>query len=284
MPSQGSQPQSPSLPERVWTILSLHDLLGLDSRRHRPRGLHGRRPLSHDGRAALPAWASLAMTVCLLVVGAALIVGVVHAEIDTTTSIRTGLPAAAPARAHLANRAEAALDVPTGAGIVSVPGGILASPATTPLTFTTYLPSAINGPAPAPPGGPRTGQIVNTFSNCGLTRLFGFTLDQYGDLVGDIWVRYWADGWEGAWARSRWDPFGTNTSWKGDEGNWDGVLDVRPREAVWHVCVVPGEGSWTCLSNEVDAVTSYDCHNDIQIVVIDFQQGEAGLQFARDLR
>jgi hypothetical protein len=62
------------------------------------------------------------------------------------------------------------------------------------------------------------------------------------------------------------------------------VLDTRPREAVWHVCVVPGEGSWTCLSNEVNAVTSYDCHNDIQIVVIDFQQGEAGLQFVRGLR
>jgi hypothetical protein len=283
MPSQASQPQPPSLPKPVRSALSLHDLLWLDGRRRHPPSLHDRCDLFHDGSAASPAWAGPALTIGFLVMAVVFIAGVAHAETNPT-SPRNELLAAGPASGHLANRPKAGLDDPAVARDTSALEGELASPATAPLAFTYFLPMAINGPEPASPGGPWTGQIVNTFSNCGLTRLFGFTLDQYGDLVGDIWVRYWADGWEGAWARSLWEPFGTNTSWKGDEGNWDGVLDTRPREAVWHVCVVPGEGSWTCLSNEVDAVTSYDCHNDIQIVVIDFQQGEAGLQFVRDLR
>jgi hypothetical protein len=217
------------------------------------------------------AWASLMLTVGLLILSAVVVVGVVYA--GRAGDDYLGLQASpSELSLELSSLAEPRLSLE--------PQGIL----TTPITFTYFLPSAINGPAPAPPGGIWTGQIVDTFSNCGLTRLFGFVLDQYGDLVGDIWVRYWADGWEGAWARSRWEPFGMNTPWKGDEGNWDGVLDTRPRQELWHVCVVPGEGSWTCLSNEVDAVTSYDCHNNIQIVVIDFQQGEAGLQHVRGLR
>jgi hypothetical protein len=106
--------------------------------------------------------------------------------------------------------------------------------------------------------------------NCGLTRLFGFTLDSNGGLAGDIWVHYWADGWNGAWAKSLWTDFGAGTSWKGDEGNWDGMIDNRPRDGVWHVCIVPDEGSWDCVSNTVDAGTSFDCEAGSQVVHITF--------------
>ena len=106
--------------------------------------------------------------------------------------------------------------------------------------------------------------------NCGLTRVFGFTLDSNGGLAGDIFVHYWADGWNGAWAKSQWTDFGAGTSWKGDEGNWDGTIDNKMREGVWHVCVVPDEGGWDCVSNTVDAATSFDCETGNQVIHITF--------------
>ena len=111
--------------------------------------------------------------------------------------------------------------------------------------------------------------------NCGITRLFGFTLDSNNGLAGDIWVHYWADGWNGAWAKSLWTDFGSGTSWKGDEGNWDGMIDTRPRDGVWHVCIVPEEGSWNCVSNMVDATTSFDCEAGVQVVQVVFRQSQS---------
>ena len=107
--------------------------------------------------------------------------------------------------------------------------------------------------------------------NCGLTRPLGVTFYQNG-LAGDVWVHYWADGWEGAWAKSLWTDFGAGTSWQGDEGNWDGMIDNKPRDGVWHVCVVPGEGSWDCISNTVDAGTSSNCESGPQVIHITFNK------------
>jgi hypothetical protein len=114
--------------------------------------------------------------------------------------------------------------------------------------------------------------VTNRLQNCGLTRVFGFTLAQNGGLAGDIWVHYWADGWDGAWAKSQWTDFGAGTSWKGDEGNWDGTIDVRARDGVWHVCVVPQQSSWSCISNTVDAPTSTDCVTGFQVYHITFRK------------
>jgi hypothetical protein len=145
------------------------------------------------------------------------------------------------------------------------------SPFTGYFTATAHLPLLASGYAFPPPYA-WTGEIVATYQNCSLTRLFGFTLDRSGEPLGDIWVHYWADGWDGAWARSSWDPFGGGTPWPGDDGNWDGVLDNRPRGVVWHVCVVPQKKSWDCESNIVDAETSANCQKGVQIVAIDFRQ------------
>lgn len=153
-----------------------------------------------------------------------------------------------------------------------------APPTNTPRPTTRPQPKATNTPRPPTPtpkpSKPWTGQVTNAMTNCGLTRVFGFTLDRNGGLAGDIWVHYWADGWEGDWAKSQWTDFGAGTSWKGDEGNWDGTIDTRVREAVWHVCVAPEDGSWDCISNTVDAATTYDCASAaaVNVVHITFRQ------------
>ena len=82
----------------------------------------------------------------------------------------------------------------------------------------------------------------------------GLTLDRNGGVAGDIWVHFWADGWEGAWARSTW---GVNEGYEGidDSSNWDGVLATHAKAGTWNACVVPAEGSWDCISPTVSAQT-----------------------------
>jgi len=134
-----------------------------------------------------------------------------------------------------------------------------------PTATPTRKPQPVNTPKPQ---FAWTGQVSNTQDNCGLTRVFGFTLAQNGGLAGDIWVHYWADGWNGAWAKSQWTDFGSGTSWKGDEGNWDGTIDNKVRANTWHVCVVPEEGSWSCVSNTVDAATTFECTPGVGVNVV----------------
>jgi hypothetical protein len=157
-------------------------------------------------------------------------------------------------------------------------------------TATAVPPTATRRPAPAPtrvpptatrppqptntpaPQFPWNGVVSNQFQNCGLTRVFGFTLDNKGGLAGDIWVHYWADGWNGDWAKSQWTDFGAATAYKGDEGNWDGTIDVSPRDGVWHVCVTAEDESWTCISNTVSVRTSVDCTTAHQVFHITFRK------------
>lgn len=117
--------------------------------------------------------------------------------------------------------------------------------------------------------------MVNTFPNCALTRLMGLTLDRNGGIAGDIWVHFWADGWDGAWTASRW---AVDEGYPGldDSSNWDGVLDIYPKAGTWHVCLVPAEGRWDCISTTFTAQTVAEpCTPDsggVQIVRIVFQQ------------
>jgi hypothetical protein len=103
----------------------------------------------------------------------------------------------------------------------------------------------------------------------------GLTLDRNGGIAGDIWVHFWADGWEGAWARSSW---GVDEGYPGldDSSNWDGVLATYAKAGTWNACVVPAEGSWDCRSTTVTAQTVAEpCAPDsggTQIVRIVFQQ------------
>lgn len=154
-----------------------------------------------------------------------------------------------------------------------VPTNTPVPPTNTPRPRATSTPT----PRPKPTNTPRPqfawqGQVDFSLQNCGLTRVFGFTLDRSGGLAGDIWVHYWTDGWDGGWALSGWTDFGAGTSWTGDEGNWDGVIDNYAKDGNWHVCVVPQQGSWDCISNTVDAATSSNCESGVQVYHITFRK------------
>jgi hypothetical protein len=117
--------------------------------------------------------------------------------------------------------------------------------------------------------------VAGTFANCALTRVMGLTLDRNGGIAGDIWVHWWAEGWDGGWGKSTW---GVNEGLPGldDSSNWDGVLDTYAKAGTWKVCVVPAEGSWECISTTVTAQTVTEpCAPEsggVQIVRIVFQQ------------
>ena len=137
-------------------------------------------------------------------------------------------------------------------------------------------PQPTNTRPPQPTNTPRpqfdwSGQVSNTFPNCGLTRVFGFTLERSGALAGDIWVHYWADGWEGDSAKSGWsDLLVRAPHGKGMRATGTVPSTVRGRDGTWHVCITPEDNSWTCISNTVDATTSSDCETGIQAVHITF--------------
>lgn len=155
-------------------------------------------------------------------------------------------------------------------------------PTATPTNTPKPRPQATRPPPtatkkPQPTNTPRpqfawSGSVTNQLQNCGLTRVFGFTLASNGALAGDIWVHYWADGWEGDWAKSQWTDFGAGTSWKGDEGNWDGTIDNMARDGVWHVCVTDDDNSWSCISNTVDVQSSSNCESGMQVFHITFRK------------
>jgi hypothetical protein len=140
-----------------------------------------------------------------------------------------------------------------------------------PPTNTSVPPTAT---APPPPQFPWRGQVAGAFSNCALTRVMGLTLDRNGGIAGGIWVRFWADGWEGAWTQSSW---AVNEGYDGldDSSNWDGILATHAKPGTWYVCVVPAEGGRDCISSTVTAQTVADpCAPDsggAQIVRIVFR-------------
>lgn len=146
-------------------------------------------------------------------------------------------------------------------------------PTTKPKPTATKKPAPTNTPAPQYPW---RGTIAGTFSNCGWTGVFGHTLDSNGGLAGDIWVHYWADGWEGDWALSSWVE-NAGTAAKGDEKNWDGTFASNyARAGVWYACVAPSDGSWDCISPRMTIVTVAEpCAPDsggIQVAYVVFQK------------
>ena len=203
-------------------------------------------------RSRLPAWGSLVLTFALLFLSLALMAVLAQAEPPVRATTRYLGPALAPQHS-------------AGAGLPSVQASLAL---TDPMTSTALLPFVVNGHIPPPPL-PWEGRITDRYQNCFLTRLFGFTLDQYREPLGDVWVHYWANEDTTFWAKSSWEPFGSGPD---DDGNWDGVLDNKPRSVVWYACIVPKNKSWDCESNVVEAETSANCNKGYQVIAINFRR------------
>jgi len=125
-------------------------------------------------------------------------------------------------------------------------------------TFTPY---------PTEPTSLWKGTLIATWVNCGSTGLFGKVRGPAGDPIGGVWVHYWADGWDGAWAESKSDYWG-----EAGDRNWDGLLANFPKAGRWHAAIAAGEGSHEYLSNTVTADTSDFCegHGASQWIEIEF--------------
>jgi hypothetical protein len=175
---------------------------------------------------------------------------------DTVTPVPTDTVAPVPTNTVAATQTEAATNTPSPLAPTATP--VTPTATATPVPTDTPLPTSTpaqptrtpvppTATAPPPPQFPWRGQVVGTFSNCALTRVMGLSLDRNGGIAGDIWVHFWADGWDGAWARSTW---GVNEGYPGldDSSNWDGILATYAKAGTWLVCVVPAEGSWDCIS------------------------------------
>jgi hypothetical protein len=129
--------------------------------------------------------------------------------------------------------------------------------------------------SPPPPQYAWRGTVIGTYANCGITQVYGYTLDRNGGMAGDIWVHYWADGWNGGYVKSSWVE-DKGASYEGDEKNWDGLLADYARGGTWYVCVVAKEGDWDCISDRMTVQTvETPCAPDsggIQVARIVFQQ------------
>jgi hypothetical protein len=103
----------------------------------------------------------------------------------------------------------------------------------------------------------------------------GLTLDRAGGVAGDVWVHYWTDGWNGAWALSEW-VVNEGYPGEGDEKNWDGVIDNRAKAGTWYACVTATQGSWDCISERMTMISvATPCEPDsggVQILRIVFRQ------------
>ena len=114
---------------------------------------------------------------------------------------------------------------------------------------------------------------MNVFPNCGVTEVYGLVLDTGGGLAGDIWIRYWTDGYNGSWTQSEWVTKGGTEDAK---RNWDGFINDHPINGTWYVCVVPERDATNCLSNRMDvAMTAEPCAPEsggVQSVKISFQK------------
>jgi hypothetical protein len=204
-----------------------------------------------------------------------------HGPVATVTLAPTNTPVSV-----VATEASPPTDAPSPTATPIPPTNTPVPPTHTPLPPTAVPPTSTPVPptatvAPPPPTQPPApqfpwrGQVAGTFSNCGLTRLMGLTLDRNGGIAGDIWVHFWADGWDGGWTLSTWT---VNEGYPGldDSSNWDGVLDNYAKPGTWRVCLAPAQGSWDCISTTVTVQTVAEpCAPDsggVQIVRIVFQQ------------
>jgi hypothetical protein len=162
----------------------------------------------------------------------------------TATSTSTPTPSFTPTPTFTSTPTDTPTPTNTATGTPPPPTGTPLPPPPTP-TFTLE---------PTSPTSMWIGRLLSTAVNCGSTGLYGKVRGPGGGPIAGVWVHYWADGWEGAWAQSEPEYWG-----EAGDRNWDGLLGDGPRAGTWHAAVVAAEGSGEMLSNTVSVDTSGFC-------------------------
>lgn len=144
-------------------------------------------------------------------------------------------------------------------------------PTNTPRPRPTSPPQPTNTPAPPPPTPtpslPYIGQVVQTFTNCGLTQVFGVVLDKNGNPKRGVTIRGW---WEGG-------PIliteaGKYVRPETNEAGWDFTVNNKPVPLVFRVEVYRKEDG-ARLSNTVTITTVGTCNpGDINVAKVVFRE------------
>jgi hypothetical protein len=121
-------------------------------------------------------------------------------------------------------------------------------------------------PQPEPDNNPFRGEIVETFSNCGLTQLFGVVHDGDGTPLPGVRVQV---TWRAPDAEIYTTIAGDYVRPETDESGWDIFLNSMPVANAWYVAVVDEGGD--LLSREVRIDTANSCNEgDVNIAKIRF--------------
>lgn len=136
------------------------------------------------------------------------------------------------------------------------------TPTHTPLPTATHTPSA----TATPNASPYSGEIVQTFPNCGLTQLFGVVHDANGTPLPGTRLRL---TWQGN-ATPLYAVAGAYVRPETDASGWDFVLANSAVAGAWRVAVVDSTGA--PLSAEVVVNTVSSCAaTDLNVAKIRFQ-------------
>jgi len=138
-----------------------------------------------------------------------------------------------------------------------------ATPTATPRPTNTPLPTATATPS----GGTYTGEIVQTFPNCGLTQVFGVVNDPSGNPQPGTRLRL---TWDGN-PTPLYAIAGTYVRPETDASGWDFVVATYPMDNWWRVAIVDGNGN--LLSPEVSVHTVSACEpTDVNVAKVRFRE------------
>lgn len=126
---------------------------------------------------------------------------------------------------------------------------------TSPPAPPTNTPRPTTPPTPtSPPPPPYTGTLVECRTHGGSTSVVGTVYKKppagAGDVIDGVWIRWWADGWNGDWVQSGNTNDGAGAFHSAAFGN------NRHVAGTWKVAVVAGQGSQDVQSNIVSFTTS----------------------------
>lgn len=128
--------------------------------------------------------------------------------------------------------------------------------------LATIIPQVVSAQAT----GPYSGRVVQTFTNCGLTQVFGTVVDANGNQQSGVNVRlWWPNGETYSAVSGQYNPSDTN------KNSWDFSLRNGPVANTWYVAIEQGQGG-ALLSEPVAVQTSATCNaGDANVVKVEFR-------------